>query len=78
MNTTATIGGSVSRRLLPAGFASLAIRAGRALERWGASRAAARPTQDELAQFHALRREARRAVADNESTMQRGTFTSLG
>lgn len=74
---TATIGGSASRRLLPAGLASLAIRAGRALERWGAARAAARPTRDELAQLTALRREARNAVAENEATVRSSSFQPL-
>lgn len=74
---TATIGGTTSRRLLPAGLASLAIRAGRALERWGAARAAARPTRDDLAQLDALRRQARRALAENEETVRRSSFQPL-
>jgi hypothetical protein len=74
---TATIGGSASRRVMPAGLAVLAIRAGRALERWGAARTAARPTRDELAQLNALRREARRAVAENEQAIRRSSFQPL-
>ncbi len=74
---TATIGGSASRRVLPAGLASLAIRVGRALERWGAARAAARPTRDELAQLTALRREAGRAIAQNEEAVRRSSFQPL-
>ena len=74
---TATIGGSASRRVMSAALAVLAIRAGRALERWGAARTSARPTRDELAQLTALRREARRALADNEETTRRSSFQPL-
>jgi hypothetical protein len=74
---TATIGGSASRRVLPGALAGLAVRAGRALERWGEARAIARPTRDELAQLDTLRREARRAIAENEEAVRRSSFQPL-
>jgi hypothetical protein len=76
MNTP-TVGGSASHPVGATGLAGLAVRAGRALERWGSRLASARPTRDELARAIDLRREAQRAVAANEAILQRSDLQPL-